>query len=271
MRDRVRSLRPWLLEAVAIVSLGVVCAGCGAKGSNYVGTWECAAGGKGSFEVKANNGAFLVTINGGTTYPAALDDKGTLVLSGVPSLASLPLPIDTASGELICSACECHRLTKKRTADSGAGAPAATAAAASSRPRSSDADDARAQRRTVADMRNVGTAMFVWVTDQVGAAAAGQKAVDLAKFPPVSTFAGLKELLVPKYIQALPERDGWGNPFEYRLNLKNPTAGVTVMSVRSPGRDGKFSGLTYAVEAFPRDAYDRDIVWADGYFVQWPQ
>jgi len=38
MRDRVRSLRPWLLEAVAIASLGVVCAGCGAKGASYVGT-----------------------------------------------------------------------------------------------------------------------------------------------------------------------------------------------------------------------------------------
>ena len=133
MRDRLRSLRPWLLGAVAIVSLGVVCAGCGAKGSNYVGTWECAAGGKGSFEVKANNGAFLVTINGGTTYPAALDDKGTLVLSGVPTLSSLPLPIDASTGELICSACECSRLTRKRTAD--AGAPATTTAAAKSRPR----------------------------------------------------------------------------------------------------------------------------------------
>jgi hypothetical protein len=268
MRDRVRSLRRWLHAAVAIVSLGVVCAGCGAKGSNYVGGWECAAGGKGSFEIKANNGAFLVTIDRGTTYPAALDDKGTLVLSGVPTLSSLPLPIDASTGELICSACECSRL--KRAAATGAPA-ATTAAAANSRPRSSDRDDARAQRATVADIRNVGTAMFSWVTDQAGAAAAGQKAVDLAKFPPVSTFAALKELLVPKYIQTLPELDGWGNPFEYRLNVKNPTAGASVMSVRSPGRDGKFSGLTYAVGAFPRDDYDRDIVWADGYFVQWPQ
>jgi hypothetical protein len=269
MRDRVRSLRPWLLEAVAIVSLGVACASCGAKGSSYVGTWECAAGGKGSFEVKANNGAFLVTINGATTYPAALDDKGVLVLSGVPTLGSLPLPIDAASGELICSACECHRLTKKKTAD--AGAPAATAAAASSRPRSSDRDDASAQRRTVADIQNVGTSMFSWVTDQVGAAAAGQQPVDLAKYPEVSSYAALKQLLVPKYIREVPERDGWGNPYEYRLNVKNPTAGASVMCIRSPGRDGKFSGPTYAVEAFPRDDYDRDIVWADGFFVQWPK
>jgi len=269
MRDRVRSLRPWLLGAVAIVSLGVVCAGCGAKGSSYVGRWECAAGGKGSFEVKANNGSFLVTINGDTTYPAALDDKGTLVLSGVPTLGSLPLPIDAASGELICSACECHRLTRKQTAD--AGAKTAAAAIASSLLSSSGASDASAQRATVAAIRNVGTAMFSWVTDQVGAAAAGQQPIDLARFPPVSSFAALKELLVPKYIQELPERDGWGHPYEYRLDVKNPTAGKFVMCIRSAGRDGKFSGPSYAVEAFPRDDYDRDIVWADGYFVQWPK
>src|SRR5258705_8114200 len=29
------------------------------------------------------------------------------------------------------------------------------------------------QKRTVADMRNIGTAMFSWLTDQVGAASAG--------------------------------------------------------------------------------------------------
>ena len=40
------------------------------------------------------------------------------------------------------------------------------------------------QKRTVADMRNTGTAMFSWLTDQVGAAAAGAAAteVDLSKY-----------------------------------------------------------------------------------------
>src|SRR3954447_21264732 len=35
------------------------------------------------------------------------------------------------------------------------------------------------QKRTVADMRNTGTAMFSWLTDQVGAAAAGQTATEV--------------------------------------------------------------------------------------------
>src|SRR3954468_635011 len=36
------------------------------------------------------------------------------------------------------------------------------------------------QKRTVADMRNAGTAMFSWLTDQVGAAAAGQANTTIA-------------------------------------------------------------------------------------------
>jgi hypothetical protein len=183
-----------------------------------------------------------------------------LVASGIPLVGSLPLPIDAASGELICSTCGCHRLTKNASA---------AAAAGTSRPRPDARDDRSAQRATVAAMRNVGTAMFSWLTDQVGAAAAGQKTVNLEAIP-VSSFAGLKELLVPQYIQELPERDGWGNPFEYRLIVKNPT-NKGAMSIRSPGRDGIFSGLTYVVGAFPATDYDHDIVWADGYFVQWPQ
>src|ERR1041384_7121354 len=42
------------------------------------------------------------------------------------------------------------------------------------------------QKRTVADVRNTGTAMFSWLTDQVGAAAAGASAsaseVDLGDY-----------------------------------------------------------------------------------------
>ena len=41
------------------------------------------------------------------------------------------------------------------------------------------------QKRTIADMRIVGTSMFSWLTDQVGAAAAGATAtstVDITKY-----------------------------------------------------------------------------------------
>ena len=37
--------------------------------------------------------------------------------------------------------------------------------------------DKTSQKQTVADIRNTGTAMFSWLTDQIGAAAAGQSQV----------------------------------------------------------------------------------------------
>ena len=102
-------LLPWWLGLVVIVCSSVVCS---TKGSNYVGRWECSSGSGDFLEIKANNGAFLVTDETGATYPALVDDKGTLVLSGIPLMGSLPLPIDSDSGELICSTCGCKRFKK---------------------------------------------------------------------------------------------------------------------------------------------------------------
>lgn len=136
--------------------------------------------------------------------------------------------------------------------------------------------DAEAQKRTVSQIRNVGTAMFSWLTDQVGAAAAGQSQTehvapptDLKDYAPIS-HEELTMILVPQYIQKVPETDGWGNRYEFFLNAKDPLA-QQVMSIRSPGRDGKFSAKSYTVTAFDPDDLDEDIVWADGFFVRWPQ
>jgi hypothetical protein len=138
------------------------------------------------------------------------------------------------------------------------------------------ATDKEAQRRTVADIRNVGTAMFSWLTDQVGAGAAGQSQgetesapMSLKPYPPISR-GELEKILVPQYVREVPEKDGWGNPYEYYLNVADPLA-RQVMSIRSPGRDGKFSATEYSVTSFEPDDFDEDIVWTDGYFVRWPQ
>lgn len=130
-----------------------------------------------------------------------------------------------------------------------------------------------AQKRTVADIRNTGTAMFSWLTDQVGAAAAGQSqvpdTVDVGDYPAIS-HADLTTILVPEYIQEVPEVDGWKSPYEYYLEVANPMA-EKIMSIRSPGRDGKFSDTAYTVTSFDPASLDEDVVWADGFFVRWPQ
>jgi len=132
-------------------------------------------------------------------------------------------------------------------------------------------NDSARQKRTIADMRNTGTAMFSWLTDQVGAAAAGQTAteIDLRDYPSISR-ANLSTILVPDYIQKVPELDGWEHPYEYSLNVANPLA-RNVMAIRSPGRDGFTDGDVYSITSFDPGDYDQDILWADGFFVRWPQ
>jgi type II secretion system protein G len=128
------------------------------------------------------------------------------------------------------------------------------------------------QKRTVADVRNTGTAMFSWLTDQVGAAAAGQTTtdqVDLTKYTERTT-AEVATVLVPQYLQAIPLKDGWKAEYEYYLETEKVLK-RTVMAIRSGGRDGAFSGTTYTVKGFDPTDYDQDIVWADGFFVRWPQ
>jgi uncharacterized protein len=131
------------------------------------------------------------------------------------------------------------------------------------------ATDEEAQKRTVADIRNTGTAMFSWLTDQVGAAAAGQNEVDMDRYS-VLSLEELQAILLPQYMQRIPNTDGWGNPYEYYLNVENPLA-EQVMGIRSPGRDGRFSSDEYTVTSFEPGEFDEDIVWADGFFVRWPQ
>ncbi|MDP9120387.1 MAG: prepilin-type N-terminal cleavage/methylation domain-containing protein [Acidobacteriota bacterium] len=128
------------------------------------------------------------------------------------------------------------------------------------------------QKRTVADMRNTGTAMFSWLTDQVGAAAAGQSAtnVDLGSYGSVLDGTALTTVLTPQYLQAVPELDGWKTVYQYYLNTANPLA-KQVMAIRSLGRNKVAEGTSYTVTSFDPTNYDSDIVWADGFFVRWPQ
>ena len=161
------------------------------------------------------------------------------------------------------------------------------------------------QEQTIKEVRNVGTSIFAWLTDQMGykgseppgispipvslavrspdtlnfqarrsrgalltqIVAQGQvNEVDLKDYPRIS-FDDLKKLLVPHYIQDLPEKDGWGHPYEYYLNSKD-LGSKHSMAIRSPGRDGKYESSRYSVGTFPPDSFDEDIVWADGYLVR---
>jgi prepilin-type N-terminal cleavage/methylation domain-containing protein len=124
------------------------------------------------------------------------------------------------------------------------------------------------QRRTMADQRDVGTGMMAWLTDNCGAAAAGAPAVFSIDLYTLLDPGDLATDLLPRYIQVLPERDGWGSEYEYRFN--RCAEADHIMAIRSFGQDRVAEGDVYSIGGFDPKEYDRDIVWADGYFISWP-
>jgi hypothetical protein len=85
-------------------------------------------------------------------------------------------------------------------------------------------------------------------------------------YPTVRNLDELAPLVEPKYVKKLPRVDGWGHPFRYEAT--KDSYGIT-----SSGRDGRFehaSARDYAQNATTTTDYDRDIVYAMGSFVQYP-
>lgn len=130
------------------------------------------------------------------------------------------------------------------------------------------------QKRTVGDLRNVGTCWMSWLTDQVSATAAGQmtRTFDISGLSLISHDDLFQSLYLSQdffYCQDIPGYDGWGYGFEYYLNLDN-LLGANVMAIRSAGRDGLFSDTNYPIGPFLATQYDADLVWADGLFIHYP-
>lgn len=135
-----------------------------------------------------------------------------------------------------------------------------------------DAIQKTKQKRTIADLRITGTAMFSWLSDQVGAAAAGQAStkIDLGSYGGLKTASDLTTILVPQYLQVVPPKDGWKYPYDYYVNTANVHA-THVMAIRSRGANFVAETDDYTVTNFDPTDYGQDIVWADGFMVRWPQ
>lgn len=123
------------------------------------------------------------------------------------------------------------------------------------------------QKRIMADERLVGTAFMAWLSDQASAAAAGQTTFSISNYK-VKQISEVGEQLIPLYIQTIPVFDGFGNSYEYRFTTD--TGAEQVMAIRSFGADGAPDGNTYSVGGFIPTDFDRDIIWADGFFISWP-
>ncbi len=128
------------------------------------------------------------------------------------------------------------------------------------------------QKRTVGDIRSVGSAWFSWLTDQVGAAAAGTANEYSFDFGTTITSDALLGTLFQDtsmfYIQEVPQNDGWGGTYQYRYS-GNPLS-AQVIGIASGGRDKSTPGGTYTMGPFNATKYNEDIVWADGFFIRYP-
>ncbi len=111
-----------------------------------------------------------------------------------------------------------------------------------------------ASQRARAEISEVGAAMLAWLTDIIigatprgggipGPLCVGEPPVDLSVVPQIAT-ADLRSLLVPEYIEAVPELDPWNAAYEYRLDVENVYS-ADVIAIRSAGADGTFEGPAY--------------------------
>jgi type II secretion system protein G len=122
------------------------------------------------------------------------------------------------------------------------------------------------QKRTMADIKSLATAWEARAVDT--------KAYNLAAgfTMPASaiTYNEMTTLLAPTYMRNIPRIDGWGYPLDFAAD--QPAGGGTQASIyviRSPGRDGRFSGNSYTPG--PTTEFDCDIVYSGGSFIVWPE
>ena len=133
------------------------------------------------------------------------------------------------------------------------------------------------QKRTVADIRNTGTSIMSYITDAVSASSAGSGQQFKWTVAGTTSYTGVFALLHPSdsffYMQSVPQVDGWRNPYTLFINDSNLLASSGTAGMASAGRDGTglaSSGSNVSVGPFISTDYDASIMWADGYFIQWP-
>ena len=114
-----------------------------------------------------------------------------------------------------------------------------------------NAIDRGKQKRTMADMRSIGTAIEEYSIDN--------------NFYPIQTtqgaVSGISGALEPNYIKVTPRNDGWSQVILYG---SDSTGGA--YTVRSLAKDGVKNGNSGQTSSF-----NCDIVFESGQFTAWPQ
>jgi general secretion pathway protein G len=106
------------------------------------------------------------------------------------------------------------------------------------------------QKRSMADIRSLATAVEAYRFDNKHYPAGA------------SSVEELRPYLVPTYLVEVPTADGWSRPLEVEVS-----ADGTAYRIASLGRDGERDGRPGGASL----DYNADIVWEDGQFVQYPE
>lgn len=117
------------------------------------------------------------------------------------------------------------------------------------------------QKRTMADIRSIATAVEAYGADNNG-------------YPQATSIETLEPLIRPKYIAAMPNNDGWGHPMMY-FCYETKDGRCTGYVLGSGGKDGMFE------HSNPRDYVDSppggtsnfnaDLIYANGRFIEYPE
>ena len=110
-----------------------------------------------------------------------------------------------------------------------------------------NAIDRGKQKRTMADMRSIGTAVESY-------------AVDNNVYPVATTAAALQSVVAPIYIKTMPTQDGWNNTFQV-------AAATNQYTLYSTGKDGAGSTCTAGTTVTFAD----EICFINGQFLRYPQ
>ena len=110
-----------------------------------------------------------------------------------------------------------------------------------------NAIDQSKQKRTMAELRSVGTAVESYAVDQ-------------NFYPVASSASALAVLVTPFYVKKVPTEDGWSNTFVVDSVNSDYT-------VSSSGKDGTPGGC---VPGTITTLFSQDICFSNGHFVQFP-
>ncbi len=110
--------------------------------------------------------------------------------------------------------------------------------------------DKSKQKKTMSDLRTIGTAVEIY-------------AIDNATYPKsLSNWSGLRGILSPAHLRTPPDIDGWGLTWD--VDTAADGSDYTLSSIGKDGLIGSRSGGSTS-------DFDCDVVFVNGSFFQWPE